>query len=432
MIGKKIPTKFVILGSLYVSQYIPAMFLFEALPVFMRQQGMRLDVIGLLPLLALPLTINFLWAPLIDRYGFTRWGHYRFWIICFQLLVAMTTVACAWLDIQQDLRGLLICMVLLFFFSASQDIATDALAVRLLDLSERGLGNGIQRGGGMLGSIIGGGVMLLLLNAWGWQATLLTMAGIMIVALIPLWLYRETVSDHSRRMSVNSAIVQPSVTVPSERSPRRFPKFFRALMDLINFYRRPGIGSWLSILLLSSSGSFMASTMFRPLLVDVGLSLAEIGVLQGIVSYSVGMVAAIAAGFWITPLGRKRSLITFSAIEAVAIAAFLLPALGVTAVPVLYLVAIGSQIAFSMTSTTTFTIMMDNSQQETAGTDFTMQMSLIYISGLAAAALSGVLAEAIGYSGVFTIGVVLSLLSIALIVRVFPGDRSVQSKRHSD
>lgn len=423
MMDKQRLKKFGLLGSLYVSQYIPAMFLFEALPVFMRQQGMTLDVIGLLPLLALPLTFSFLWSPVIDRYGFTRWGHYRFWIICFQFLVAVVTIACAWLDIQENFNALLISMVLLFLFSASQDIATDALAVGLLDTQERGLGNGIQRGGGMLGSIIGGGVMLLLLSAWGWKATLLTMAGIMVVALVPLWYHQER-DTHQPRNELPEARMMPARLV--------LFKFLNSLMDLIRFYRRPGVGAWVSILVLSSSGSFMASTMFRPLLVDVGLSLTEIGILQGIVSYSVGIVAAIVTGFWIAPLGRKRSLLLFGAFEVVAIAAFLLPALGVTALPVLYLVAIGSQIAFSMTSTTMFTIMMDNSQKETAGTDFTMQAALIYLSGLAASALSGILAEAIGYAGVFLLSVALSLLSIALIAKVFPNDRLVPAKPCSD
>lgn len=417
---KKSHSKFFILGSLYVSQYIPPVFLLEVLPVFMRQQGTRLDVLGLLPLLALPLSISFLWAPLIDRHGYTRWGHYRFWIICFQLLAAVTIAICAWLDIQQHLYMLLACTMLLFFFAASKDIATDALAVQLLNPQERGLGNGIQRGGALLGGVISGGVMLILMNVIGWKATLLTIAGIMIIALIPLLYYREQDKPRERLQATDPrSIGQPF-------------KLLSVLQDFIAFYRRPGIASWLLILIVSSMSSYMSAGMFRPLLVDVGLSLAEIGVLQGVASYSFGMVAAIAAGFWITSLGRKRSLLLFSWFKFVAIASFFLPALGVTTLPVLYLVATGSQIAFNMGVTITFTIMMDYSQPETAGTDFTMQSSLIYFVGLGTSALSGMLAEAIGYSGVFAISAALSLFSIALIIRLFPNDRSNQARIYSD
>jgi len=420
MITKPALRKFIILGSLYVSQYIPPVFLIEVFPVFMRQQGTRLDVIGLLPLLALPLSISFLWAPLVDRYGYTRWGHYRFWIICFQLLATFTIAACAGFEIQQDLYALLICTMLLFFFAATKDIATDALAVQLLNPQERGLGNGIQRGGALLGGVISGGLMLLLLDTVGWKVTLLTIAGIMLVALIPLLYYQE--QTESKR----------SVQTTNQPSTGRSPKFLRVLQDFVTFYRRPGISSWLLILVVSSMSSYMSAAMFRPLLVDVGLSLADIGVLQGIVSYSVGMIAAISAGFWIAPLGRKRSLILFGWFKAIAIALFLLPALGLTTLPTLYLVAIGSQIGFNMGVTISFTIMMDYSRAETAGTDFTLQTSLVYFVGLGTSALSGVLAEAIGYSGVFSVSVLLALLSIVLIVWLFPSDRSIQAKAYSD
>jgi MFS family permease len=127
--------KFGLIGSLYVSQYLPAWFLYDALPVFMRQNGVSLEEIGILPTLV-PITLSFLWSPLIDRYGFTGWGHYRFWIICFQLLVTCVTVVCAFLDVKHNFIALLIGMALMFILGASQDIATDALAVGLLKKSD--------------------------------------------------------------------------------------------------------------------------------------------------------------------------------------------------------------------------------------------------------------------------------------------------------
>ena len=147
MINPKSLKKFGLLGSLYVSQFIPIACLYEALPVFMRQRGASLEAIGFLPLLTLPWMLKFLWSPPIDRYGFTRWGHYRFWIICFQLIVACTLVVFAFIDIKNQLNVAFLCLVIICFVCASQDIATDALAVGLLEPDERGFGNGIQSAG---------------------------------------------------------------------------------------------------------------------------------------------------------------------------------------------------------------------------------------------------------------------------------------------
>lgn len=406
MIRTKSLKKLGLLGSLYMSQFIPTMFLFQALPVFMRQQGISRQAIGLLSLLLLPSMLNFLWSPLIDRYSFSAVGHYRFWIICFQLLIACTTIAGGLLDIQHNFTALVICLFVMCFFCCLQNIATDALAVGLLDVNERGLGNGVQIGGQYLGAVIGGGGMLSLLNYWGWKATMFTLALLVVMALLPILLHKE----RSRKN-------QPG----SESQRSNF-----VWINLVKFCRRPGMWRWLLILVLYMKGGAIASTMYRPLLVDIGLSLAQIGLLLGVVSYSTGIFAALIAGLLINPLGRKRSLIVFGLLQAVSIATYLLPAFGVTNLLILYMSAIAVQFSTSMASTTMSTIAMDKSELETAGTDYSIQGSFGSFSGIAAAAISGIVAEAFGYRGVFAVSVAIALLGVAIIAIAFDDTRSTQ------
>ncbi|TVP65607.1 MAG: MFS transporter [Nodularia sp. (in: Bacteria)] len=403
-----------LLGSLYVSQSIPVMFLFQALPVFMRQQGASLETIGLLSLLALPWMLKFLWSPLIDRYSFTRLGHYRFWIICFQLLFASATAICAFLDLQNNFLLGFVCILLIGFFCASQDIATDALAVGLLEADERGLGNGVQLAGNNLGAVLGGGGMLLLLNHWGWRASMLSLAAIVVLALIPLLWHRERQQEVKESLSSSSQ---------------------GYLQTFIHFYRRPGMKRWLLVLVLYLAGGSMASQMFRPLLVDIGLSLTDIGLLLGVVAYGAGTIGAIVAGFFIVPWGRKRSLIIFGLLQAFSLVAYLLPASGVTHLPVLYLVAISVNLTFSMATTATFTIMMDQSKLETPGTDYTVQTSVVYFGGIVAAAMGGGIAANVGYQGLFSISIIITLLSLIILHKVFDAGQlapqSIAEERNS-
>ncbi|MEG4208203.1 MFS transporter [Microcoleus sp. Pol7_A1] len=410
MINPKSLKKFGLLGSLYVSQFIPIACLYEALPVLMRQRGASLEAIGFLPLLTLPWMLKFLWSPPIDRYGFTRWGHYRFWIICFQLIVACTIVAFAFIDIQSQLNLAFLCLVIICFVCASQDIATDALAVGLLEPHERGFGNGIQSAGNYLGAIIGGGGMLISIERWGWKASMLTLAVVIVMALIPVLDYKEPTSKHQK----------------SARAASNSQKPANPFMDIVNFFRRPGIGSWLAILTLYTTGPYMTSRMFRPLLVDIGLSLADIGLMLGIVSYGVGILGAIAGGFPIAIWGRKRSLILLGFFQVLMMLTYLLPAFGVTNLPILYGVAIGTNFASSMAVTVLYTIMMDNSRLETAGTEYTLQSSTTFFAGIIAAALGGIIAQAIGYKGVFIISIAIALLSIAIVARAFNDTTSTQ------
>ncbi len=397
-------TKFVLLGSLYTSQFLPAAFFFQALPIFLRQQGASLQVIGLMGLLTLPWILKFLWAPLVDRYGSRKWGHYKSWIVVTQFLLALTLIACASIDTFQGNEWLLFSGVFLVVtMAATQDIATDAIAVRLLAPHERGWGNGIQSAARAVGGLLGGGIMLLVLNQLGWQVSVWFLAGGVLLALLPLLWYREGPAG------------SPLTTHTfSNRSPAA--NYFETLLS---FVRQPQALLWLFFILIYATGSSMAATMFRPLLVDLGLSMADIGWMTGIVGSLAAIVGSLLAGGFIQPLGRQRSLILFGLLQAIAVAALTLPAIGIRDPLILYAVSTGEVFARSVASTALFTVMMDKSRPETAGSDYTLQSS-VYVLGhqVGVPALSGFIAAALGYTGVFIIGFVVCLMGAWLATKV--------------
>src|SRR4051812_5292522 len=95
-------SKLALLTSLYLAQGLPYGFFTTALPVIMRQQKQSLGLIGVSAVLALPWGLKFLWAPLVDRYGGSRMGRRRGWIVPLQLL---TVVMALLLGFSQDLVG---------------------------------------------------------------------------------------------------------------------------------------------------------------------------------------------------------------------------------------------------------------------------------------------------------------------------------------
>ncbi len=384
--------KFNLLGSLYVAQYVPIAFFYQTLPTFLRQQGASLEVIGMIGFLAIPWMLKFLWAPYIDRIRF-RWGHYRIWIILFQSLLILDLVLCAFLNLQQQLPIMLVCLFMVCFWAASQDIATDALAIGLLTSEQRGIGNGIQSGGNYLGAIVGGGVLLILLDRLGWTTSLLLLAGFMAVSLIPILLHPETVAP-----------------LPTQKPTWR---------TLVQFFRLPGHWQWLLMLALYMAGGSMASGMIRPLMVDRGFALSDIGWILGVVSFSAGLVGSLIAGWLINRWGYKRSLIRFGIFSAITIATYLPLGFGSSDLVLVYGSNILVAIATGMAFTVTLAVMMDYSRLETAGTDYTVQVSVVYFSGILAMALGGFIAQAFGYVTVFAVCVGLTLLGVALIAKRF-------------
>ena len=79
-----------ILWVLYFVQGLPFGFQATALPVYLRDAGMSLTLIGFATALSLPWMLKPFWAPVVDRYASERFGRRRSWIIPMQggLLVA--------------------------------------------------------------------------------------------------------------------------------------------------------------------------------------------------------------------------------------------------------------------------------------------------------------------------------------------------------
>ncbi len=390
-------SKLIILAALYTAQFIPTTFFIQTVPIFMRQQNMSLDAIGFLSFLILPSALKFLWSPFIDRYSLPKLGHYRGWIIFFQLLLAIVTFGCAFIDIENNFDTLVILMFCAFLFSSSQDIATDALAVNLLEPNERGIGNAIQSGGNIFGAIIGGGGVLILLDRVGWKYSLIIMSLTMLLTLIPIILYPEAVKNKPKKSNLFKSYLQPFIT----------------------FLSRPKALPWLLVLVLYMVGEMMSGTMLRPLFVDRGLSLSEIGVMLGIVSYSARIVSALIAGVLITKLGRINSLILFGLAASIATLLYIIPANGVSNLPILYAVTITANAFQGMAYTALLSVMMDKCQLHTAATDYTFQVSVVYIGGVAASMLSGKVASSTGYAGMFIISAAVSLLSVLVIFKFF-------------
>jgi MFS transporter, PAT family, beta-lactamase induction signal transducer AmpG len=389
------PLKFTLIATLYISQAIPLGFFIVAVPAILRAQGLPLTRVGMLSTIAFPWLIKFLWAPLVDRFGSRRIGHFRSWILPLQTLSVLTVVAIAFLDLRAQFVPLVIAGAVFMLLAATQDIATDGLSVRVLQYGERGPGNGIQVGGYYLGQIVGGGLMLIAFHRFGWTTAVLAMAGFLALPLVPALAFREP--------ELGAGVAAGKVT----------------LAAISRFFARPGVRSWVLIVLLYRTGENMAATMFNPMLVDLGKSLEQIGLLLGIASSFGSFSGALLGGFLIRSLGRRTSLVAFALVQAVAICGLALPGLGYTDPVLIYSVAIASAFSGGMATAALYTSMMDHCSQETSATDFTIQQSLAAIGPLLASFFSGFSAAAFGYPVHFAICAGVTALAAVLVARLF-------------
>lgn len=386
--------KLALLGSLYFSQGLPFGFFTQALPPLLRKQGYSLGEIGLTSLLAAPWALKFLWAPAVDRFPAPGAARRKAWIIPLQSLAVALLVALAASGVGTGAGTLLMMAVLLLnLVAATQDIATDGLAVDLLAPSERGFANGLQVAGYRVGMIVGGGILLIIHDRLGGARTLGCMAVLTALATLPVAAFRE---PH---------------TLPSRPG----------LAPTIHFLRRPGAKRVLLLIVVYKAGDAFATGMLRPFLADRGLSLADIGWLLGTVGFSAGLVGALAGGLLVNRLGRRPALVIFGLCQAASVAGYATLALAAFLRPApLYAICAAEHFAGGMATAALFTAMMDWCSEEASATDYTVQASAVVVATGVASALAGFSAQAIGYFGHFCLASIMALGAVAVVRGWFP------------
>lgn len=388
--------KYLLLGSLYLAQGLPYGFFTQALPVLLREQKLSLPLIGLAQLLTLPWALKFLWAPLVDRVESPR-GRRRAVIIPLQLASIAILAVLALAASPEVMWALAVGVLLVNICAATQDIATDALAVETLTAGERGLGNGLQVGAYRVGMVIGGGAILVVFGRAGWTVAFLGMAGLLALVTLPIVLHREA----------------PMPKVPAQTSLLR------------DSFARPGFGAWVIVLVTYKTGEWFAAAMLRTFLTDTGHTIDDIGIMVGIFGFSAALVGSFAGGALTTRLGRRRALLLFSGLQTLALASMAL-AVVAPSTAMFYAITIAEHLTSGLATAALFTAMMDFSRPGSAGTDYTVQASIVVIATGLATMLSGFSAKSLGYASHFVLAAGLSAIGLVAVLTYRPRDEALR------
>lgn len=397
----KTPHIYLLLFSLYWAQGLPVGFMTHALPVILRTQGVSLTHIGGFGLLMAPWALKVLWAPWVDRYGRKNVGHYRSWIIPTQLFTIIILITLSFLPIQalnQPLYLLCFFVALLSLntIGATQDIATDGLAVSILKGEQQHIGNMFQVIGSRLGFIFGGGAILWALDWLNWQSTFLILAFIVFINTIPILFYREPKHLHT----------QVSNSTQDQAPELLFVRIHTSMSEirqyLTYFFSSKLLWSWFVVLLTIKVTDGLSGPIIKPLLVDLGLSLSQIGIYITMLGAFAAILGAGLASLCLHFMSRPNALILFSLLKLLSLAGFAyLASLHAQQIQIspwlIYLVNALEDMFASMLLVIILTLVMQYSRKSHAGTDFTFQVSFMaMISGMFYTS-SGILGDWLGY-----------------------------------
>lgn len=393
-----LPSRLGLLLCLYLAQGVPFGVYTQALPAILRTYDAPLSLISLSGLLAIPWALKVFWSPWVDRYYWPRLGYRRSWILPMNLGLIAVLVVMAGFDPESlhEPMGVYTLFALLFLvnlFAATQDIATDGLAVRILGDHERGLGNGIQVSSYRVGIIVGGGLLLFVLDTLGWQLAFGGLIAISCLLLLPVLFLRE-----------------PAI-LPEAAAASREP--YSAAWR--SFFRRPELKGWIWVLVTYKVAESMGSAMVKPMMVDMGISLSQMGLQVSMVG-SVTTISGALLGGWLTERwGRRNAIVGFGLLQACTFACYAWPAAGLGLFglsPTTTVVTVNAVEHFmgGMAMAALLSAVMDRARQAHAGVDFTLQVSLLAVFGGLFYLPAGFVVEQVGYATHFMMSAVAGVL----------------------
>ena len=355
----------------------------DLIPVYLRANGASLAQIGLLSTLALPWALKFLWAPAVDRLG-TR----RRWIAGTQIGLAIALVLLPGTGPSVG-PGFFVLLLTLVALSATQDIAVDGYTIEIMDRNELGPANGTRVMGYRIGMIVAGGVLVAGSARLGWTAVFLAGAALFAISAAITSAMPEARRDHDPHES-----------------------WIEPLRELLS---RPEIVIAALFVLTFKLGDLALMPMVKPFWVDSGYTVEQIGWVQTTLGVGASIVGALLGGVVIRRLGTFTALWVLGLVQALSNLTYWAAAVAGAPVPLMYSAAIVEQFTFGLGTAAFLTFLMTLSSRKYAATQFAILTALYRMGGIGAGALSGVLAEQMGYATYFLLTFFLALPAFALL-----------------
>lgn len=293
-------------------QWIPTLYIAEGLPYFAvntltvlmyTNLGIsKAEMAFYTGWLYLPWVIKPFWSPFVDLMRTKRW-----WIVAMQLLISVTMAAVAFtLPTSFFFSATLAAFWVMAFASATHDISADGFYMLALSEREQAAYVGVRSTFYRIASVIGQGGIVILAGkleesmgnvAGAWSVTFGMLSALFLLLFFyHLYALPRPESDHAPAAVTASSIIAD---------------FFRTF---VTFFRKPYIWTALAFMLLYRMPEALCIKMVQPFLKDgvaqggLGLTTAEIGVVNGTIGVIALLAGGILGGILISRGGLKKWL----------------------------------------------------------------------------------------------------------------------------
>lgn len=372
---------------------VPLMLTITVLQAWMKKEGVDLTVIGLITLAGLPYTLKFVWAPVLDRYVVPMFGRRRGWLLIAQTLLMASIIGLGLADPSRHPFLVSLMALLVAFFSASQDIVTDAYRREDIPDAELGFASSLYINGYRLGMLLSGGGGLILADHMPFSLVYLLMACCLIPGVLTTLFTPEPIINGHLPKTLRAAVLDP----------------------LMEYFSRPAAIWILAFILLYKIGDAMASAMATPFYLDLGFSNTEIGAVVKIFGFWATIIGALIGGLATLNIGLYTSLWMFGAFQALSTACFALMVQAGHSLPALAGVIAFENLTSGMGTAAFVAFMAMMTDRRFTATQYALLSSLMGVPRVIASAPTGFAVKMMGWEWFF-IGCALIALPGMLIL----------------
>lgn len=392
---------------MHMGQSFPGALSAVALPALFRQNGLPLEMFWLFALPLVPGWFRWLMAMVIDNHGNAKFGYRKSWILPCTVTGSLVYISISFVDPTPAFLVLIIgLLVVKSIVMTAQDVAVDGLAAESFNDAERPTGAAIIVFLMFMGTVAAQG-MVAAVPHFGWQTMMVVAAILLFVVAIPTLLRTEA-------------------PAPKAAQERRFAMESASVLD---FVLRRESRLILPLLLAIGFSSNLMRAMLPVYLVDLGISLTQIGIIFGF-----AVVTGTSLATFFIPLLSKR--VSRTKLSSWIVAGYIPCCLLFLAMNLQDLshTAIALALAYVMFISTSIWMLvmqarLEWSSDRQAATDFSSQASLANIGEWAGASAGGFLAAAFGWLWFFNIAWALSAAAgIAFVCVLVPVDRLIRNR----
>ena len=384
---------------LMFSSGLPLGLVWIAIPVWLKDIGVDIRIVGLLTLFQAPWTFKFLWSPLIDRYSLPFLGRRRGYIAVSQIGLVLTGLLLTFVSSHPDRFAVIaaVCFAIALV-AATQDIVIDAYTVEVLRPEEHGLAVGARTAMYRVAMNLSGGLAISLAGVYGWTAVNALLAACYIPCLaITLW------GEEPEEKQIPPTTLKDAVWNP-----------------FIGLLSRPRAVEILLFVVLFKFADNFAQSLQRPFFREIGFDLWDVGIVSSTIGTIGIMLGTFVGGLLTNAVGLGRALWITGFFQAFSNIGYAWVAESGPVSIVLYIATAFEYVSSGLGTGAFGVLLLRLTEKRFSATQFALLSSLFSIPRIVAGPPSGLLADTLGWTSFFVLTVFMAIPGMVMLSRFVP------------